>query len=343
MKKLLSLLLACTMACTSFTGVGLTSVSANNETSEETSYADFRAEALKNVQNVAYNTNVSIGTNADSNIIHLPQNYFTPPEPVMNTGAATYTTIDFPTYGFDTDNDEVATREFNVLTSSSSSSSLVPDVTKVGTLLGQNDSINLWYIDTGDNTNVLTQEQILDMKDDILATSKSIYDNMTNDIAKHERVEGVFSNYPYVGDVDFDGRINVLLYDIYGDGTSGSYTAGFFYSGDQSYNSASSMLPIDALHMDIGTNQGGKHLLDDDDKSGFYGTFAHEFQHLLFHNHIGWKVTANETTWINESLSGVADLYYATGEYSSTQTPDIGKFGYAIPNEYTYDFLTLTV
>ncbi len=162
------------------------------------------------------------------------------------------------------------------------------------------------------NTNTLSQS--------IATNFDNIYACMTDPqtgFGEHSQIRTNFANCPYVGDIDNDGKINILLYDIENDGTSSSgYTAGFFDSAD--YNPRLSYSnKLDVFHIDVGLNQ-GFYLLNNDsisNKANFYGTLSHEFQHLLFFTHTAAKDNlANDfleqTIWINEALSGYADIFY---------------------------------
>lgn len=112
-----------------------------------------------------------------------------------------------------------------------------------------------------------------------------------------------------------DGKVSILLYDIDADGTSdGGHYAGFFSTGDfisPEYYEGSSYL--DMFHMDIGIKQGYYALKNGSLNKYFFGTLAHEFQHMLNYMYAGYKVSVDDQdsfTWLNELLSAYANLYY---------------------------------
>lgn len=202
-----------------------------------------------------------------------------------------------------------------------------------GTLKYQGEHCNIWLIsqDTTASPGAVTNvqyEAIADRADDI-------YDLMVSEFAAHEDVAVNFDNAT-IGDVGSDGRINLLLYDIFGDGTSASgYTAGFFYSGNFFTSVAGTV--VDAIHMDIGTAQGYKYFTDDGASEDFYSTIAHEFQHMLFFMYCGYKVGSldSELTWFNEALSALTEMYYSTGVPGQTQDAADSKMVLANQNSYT--------
>jgi len=169
-----------------------------------------------------------------------------------------------------------------------------------------------------------------------------------------------FSNMPSVGDLGNDSTVNFLLYDIYGDGgpSGGSYTAGFFSNGDffTFDNDGLNLRPpgwvapsgtnangsfrngLDMLHIDIGHNQGYTALTStsDSERLSVYGTLAHELQHLLFYMYFGVYVpsaqaTARSYSWINESLSAIADTFYVQ---EGAELAEYGRLRSAAQNSY---------
>lgn len=97
-------------------------------------------------------------------------------------------------------------------------------------------------------------------------------------------------------DTNSDGKVNLMFYNIDDGWQPGQgYVAGYFWSGDFSYNN----LPM--IHID--TYPGIKYTTTSgetrEDVTSCYGTFMHEFQHL-----INYSVTGGMDTWLNESFSG---------------------------------------
>ena len=132
-------------------------------------------------------------------------------------------------------------------------------------------------------------------------------------------------------------KINIVLCDIDGDGGSAStYIAGFFNPNDYlpGYGNDDTF-----IYIDIGTNQGYGKFSDSVKSQGwtsFFGTIAHELQHLInfscflqnFTNEelvfpmdgtdpdwpgndsTGQPYVSNVTTWYDEGLSGLIDVLY---------------------------------
>jgi len=161
---------------------------------------------------------------------------------------------------------------------------------------------------------------------------------------KMDAIYGMFaeSGGDYVGKPYYDGnpghKIAILLYDIDSDsGASGVYTGGYFDPNDYFANTPtknnSNEYPV--LHVDIGSQNMG-YYNDADLQMTFFGTIAHEFQHLInFGNYmyhhasviyddsdpdlayqwVGGKPVV--ATWLNEGLSGVVDYIYSGAIESS--------------------------
>ncbi|PAE25776.1 Ig-like domain-containing protein [Bacillus sp. 7894-2] len=112
-------------------------------------------------------------------------------------------------------------------------------------------------------------------------------------------------------DVDGDGKINILAYDIqdgfYG---SGGYIAGYFYPGDLynvSYSNKSEIFYVDTYPlMGTGTEK---------DPAASYETLAHEFQHMVNFNQNVF-IEGDEDgmdIWLDEALAMAAEQVY-TGQ-----------------------------
>lgn len=190
-----------------------------------------------------------------------------------------------------------------------------------------------------------------DMAVNVSSKFDSIYVSMTNE-------ETGFAKHAYVNNSDItlgpggrngdfgtdengkntgDGKVSILLYDIDADGTSeGGHFAGFFSTGDfisPEYYEGSSFL--DMFHMDIGIKQGYYALKNAGLNKYFFGTLAHEFQHMLNYMYAGCKVSVDDQdsfTWLNELLSAYANLYYTSpGEV----VVNSDTMEYASHNEYS--------
>ena len=118
----------------------------------------------------------------------------------------------------------------------------------------------------------------------------------------------VTNNFGLASDIDQDGRINILCFDIQ-DGFSGSggYTAGYFWSGDL-YNVTHSN-QSEIFYIDTYPAMGSY----TKDVSRAYATLAHEFQHMVnFNQNVLIEGSySNMDTWLNESLSMAAEQVYS--------------------------------
>ncbi len=130
-----------------------------------------------------------------------------------------------------------------------------------------------------------------------------IYASVTNNFAKESDVNG-------------DGKINILIFDIQDGFTgSGGYVGGYFYAGDLynvSYSNQSEIFYIDTYpSMGTGSTK---------DVTEAYETLAHEFQHMVNFNQnvLIEGASSNMDTWLNESLSMAAEQVY-TGQGLSSR------------------------
>ena len=89
-------------------------------------------------------------------------------------------------------------------------------------------------------------------------------------------------------DIDGNLKVNILIYNIDDSGINGYFSPSDIMGG--SYSNDMELLYIDDSPHDAGMNS-----------SYCYSTLAHEFQHLIHHTY-----DENETTWVNEGLSGFA-------------------------------------
>ena len=113
--------------------------------------------------------------------------------------------------------------------------------------------------------------------------------------------------------IDNDSRIYLLMSDIkdgYKDKTDG-FVAGYFFAGDQMYQDEFEQ------HSKIKSNQKEILYLDtwpsDPEADDYLEIVAHEFQHMIHHNHDN-----EEVTWVNEGCSQIAPVlcgYAPPGHY----------------------------
>jgi hypothetical protein len=255
----------------------------------------------------------------ESRIIEVPQEYLTPdPRPQSQSQRLRAAPPAIPVGGFAV-NDE---RDFRArVTSSSAGDQIIK-----GKLLARSAHVNVWVLDdasyfaaTGNVQTVSTGVVSTSMAQEIADIFNGIYERMTDPVTGFAEHAGVtvsldYSNVDLVGDLGNDGKVNFLLYDLYGDGTSTSgFTAGFFANGDFFTDRGDGVDSnyLDMLHIDIGVNQGFQVLSDPDDKWSTYGTLAHEFQHLLFYMYFGaYAPNGDEYSWINESIADDAKVFF---------------------------------
>lgn len=117
----------------------------------------------------------------------------------------------------------------------------------------------------------------------------------------------VNSNFGRESDVDSDGKINILCFDIQ-DGFSGSggYIGGYFFAGDLYDEPYSNKAEI--FYMDTYPAMG----IDSKDVSYVYGTLAHEFQHMVnFNQNALIEKKPPMEVWLNEALSMAAEQVYS--------------------------------
>ncbi|MDL5039756.1 Ig-like domain-containing protein [Heyndrickxia coagulans] len=114
-------------------------------------------------------------------------------------------------------------------------------------------------------------------------------------------------NFGLPSDVDQNGKVNILCYDIQ-DGFSGSggYVAGYFSPRDlynDSYSNESEIFYIDTYPL-MGMSA-------TKDVSQAYSTLAHEFQHMInFNQKVFVQGLTDMDTWMDEGLSMAAEQIY---------------------------------
>ncbi len=143
--------------------------------------------------------------------------------------------------------------------------------------------------------------------------SSTVLNNIANefDTNIYPTDTSIFGSEP---NVDGDTRITILLLDIKDGYTgSGGFTAGYYDSRNE-YNDPHSNLR-EMFYMDLNPGQPGT--------IQFYGTLAHELQHMIHFNQDG-----NEETWINEGCSTLAEFLCGYGHDSNIgeflESPDNG-------------------
>ncbi|MDQ0199194.1 Ig-like domain-containing protein [Neobacillus ginsengisoli] len=117
----------------------------------------------------------------------------------------------------------------------------------------------------------------------------------------------VTANFGTESDVNKDGKINILCYDIQ-DGFSGSggYVAGYFYPGDLYITAHSNQ--SETFYIDTYPTMGTGSVKD---VSGVYSTLAHEFQHMVNYNqNVLVEGNSSMDTWLDEGLAMAAEQIY---------------------------------
>ena len=186
-----------------------------------------------------------------------------------------------------------------------------------GKLAAQGEHVNVWVLDDDVFHDVAgyphTEQNLMGyprcyLKDitpavanDIANIIDGIYDRMTDEetgLAPHaQRIATAMNRQPYSGDIDVDGMMNFLLYDI-------PLVGGRFSPSDMNLpgeNSRSSFLDVVQVRLSglLGSNP-----------LYYYGALAHEFQHFLFYTYFDSYSRAQGYAWINESLADYAMTYY---------------------------------
>ena len=138
-----------------------------------------------------------------------------------------------------------------------------------------------------------------------LSTIDSTYPQMVADEfdANYSKMVSSFGDFR---DSNGDGKVNLMFYNIDDGWQPGEgYVAGYFWSGDFSYNSLP-MIHIDTYPGVEWTTTDGE---EKHDVTGCYGTFMHEFQHLINYSELG-----SMSTWLNEAFSGATEEMFYPGE-----------------------------
>lgn len=123
----------------------------------------------------------------------------------------------------------------------------------------------------------------------------------------------MISNFGEWDDVDGNGKLTILLFDIrdgYVEGSGGGYYAGYFNPADMFSTSTYPASNVaDMINMDVNPLEPGS--------VGFHSTIAHEMQHLInFSVNVSERVgdglpEIDVDTWLNEGLSAAAEYVYA--------------------------------
>lgn len=117
----------------------------------------------------------------------------------------------------------------------------------------------------------------------------------------------VTENFASESDVDGDGKINILCYDIKdGFKDAGGYIAGYFFAGDL-YGAPNSNRS-EIFYIDTYPTMG---LESEKDVTQAYTTLAHEFQHMVnFNQNVLIEGKQEMDPWLDEGLSMAAEQMY---------------------------------
>jgi hypothetical protein len=186
---------------------------------------------------------------------------------------------------------------------------------QMGTLTRQGARVNVWTMDTAVASQV--DDAMVQRFDEIVTLMEASFAPFAG-----IRVYTIWSTLvPVVGDVHRDGRVNVLLHNHTG--------GGFFHSADYFWENG--VEPIALFHVSSNSINGPN-------PDSLYRIFAHELQHLLFHQHFsvymmipGAVVTSQHFSWLNEGLSGLASFLYTNPGF---ETIRVGNFWNAASNSY---------
>jgi hypothetical protein len=180
-------------------------------------------------------------------------------------------------------------------------------------LIVKGNACNIWI--DNEFAEYLTSREI----DLLVENFDRIYSDMTEDI---------FSHRGSWGDIDGDGRINILLCDLYAAGTNG------YYNKTDLRDIEDSNL-LDIVFLDISEENGLKNLRESGGNK-FFSIFAHEFQHMLsdIACNKGGDMSESNELWLNETMSELAACLYGA-EYGIYF--DESYFGYFLRDYGTYD------
>ncbi len=159
------------------------------------------------------------------------------------------------------------------------------------TLTASSNVADLWVED-----NELALGHVND--DDITALESALL--FATPVASVDPANGIVeNNNTYFGespDVDGDGKLDILLYDISEGGTNNNYyVAGFVTPSDLSFRGGGNNK--DVLYLDTHPGVSSRPI------NSLLATAAHEYQHLIHYNYDG-----NEQIFINEGLSEWAEV-----------------------------------
>lgn len=176
------------------------------------------------------------------------------------------------------------------------------------------DSKNFWVYDFASGTDTSIGAKLLysGTKANIWVNNNQISSADATKLGKeydNKIYSAVTQNFANESDVDKDGKVNILCYDIQ-DGFSGSggYIGGYFWAGDLFDITGSNKSEI--FYIDTYPSMG---MSSTKDVSQAYGTLAHEFQHMVNFNQ-NYFIEGDEMgmdVWLDEGLAMAAEQVYS--------------------------------
>ncbi|MBN2828936.1 MAG: hypothetical protein JXR56_01300, partial [Candidatus Cloacimonetes bacterium] len=142
----------------------------------------------------------------------------------------------------------------------------------------------------GDNCNVYVANTL--WQTEIQQSDVDLIVRVFEDSTATDHNHGIFymdtQTFGMPSDIDSNGKINILIYDIDDANINGYFSPTDLSGGTHSNN-------MELINLDKNPHGSGLN------SSYCFSTIAHEFQHLIQYNY-----DTNESTWVNEGLSGLA-------------------------------------
>lgn len=176
---------------------------------------------------------------------------------------------------------------------------------------------NFWVVDFNTYEDVSIKAELLysGEKSEVWVHDKEITVNQAKHMGQEfdrEIYPVVTKNFAKESDVDGNGKVSILVYDIQDDfDHTGVYTGGYFYSRDlydTNYSNRSEVFYIDT-YPTMGFDRSNY------DVSKAFSTLAHEFQHLVNYNqNVLIEDGEPMETWLDEAMSMAAEHMYSKEE-----------------------------
>jgi large repetitive protein len=179
---------------------------------------------------------------------------------------------------------------------------------------GIGDNKNFWVTNLASNVDYQINAKLLysGTKANVWVYNNLVTSQDANKLGKefdNKIYQTITNNFAPVSDVDRDGKINILCYDIQDGFTgSGGYIAGYFWGGDLfniNHSNQSEIFYIDT-YPSMGTGYSK-------DVTAAYATLTHEFQHMVNFNQTVFIEGSTDSMepWLDEGLSMSAEQIYS--------------------------------